>query len=541
MANSLHVTVVRKGAGAIHSFRHVNPEIQLDLESADLRNVDLKDANLTDANLRLADLRGVCLIGANLHGATLVEADLENADLANATITKANLSDANLRGTNLTSANMAGADLRHTNLRESIPFSFGTGVLSVIRTIPLSEEYPRLPDANLSELDLSHLQLKNIDLQNVNLTGANLADTDLGHANLTLAILKKANLSLAYLFSANLHQADLRAANLPNGTLVSADLSGADISAAKMLGAKIDSTTNLRGITCYRSIVDRSTAEYLQASGTTVGQLMDLTIVDDLATLRGEFSGIWGAIHVISILVFLLPYAWFLAQQSIASSAIERADSAITSLETWAKERSGSMTFISAEAFKAAVDSKIKRTSDEWREQLKLRDLPGIASTTAETTLCTAETWARSQADHIAFVSAETLKMAADRKIERTAKGWREQLKLKEPKEISVRTALLRYIWNGGNRWSEGYFFNGWSFVPFAGVAVYSILRLILLYKTKRLETLEAVRGLPVVFSLGTGWWSWRTLYRLNRVGYWLSILLVVKNTIYFLNSPIRI
>ena len=375
------------------------------------------------------DLTGASLMGAGSRGANLRDANLTGANLYGADLSHANLIGANLRDANLTGANLIGANLR---------------------------------DAKLSGADLSFASLSLADLSGADLSFAHLSGADLSFANL----------SLADLSGADLFRADLNGANLNAATLNGADLSG----------TRVRSTVVFEGVTCYQTRVDRSTAEYMR-DHLTHGQMMDLIIADDLATLRGEFSGLWGAIHLISILVFLLPYAWFLVQQSLASRVRDNTESAIYSIEAWAK----------------------------------------------------------SQSDHITIVSSESFKTAVESKIQQTAKEWREQLKLEQPQEMSILAALFRYIWNGGNRWREGYYFNGSSFVPFVCVALYNALRLTLMIKTIKLETLESVRKLPVVFSMGTGWKSWRAVYKLNQIGYWVALGLILKSTVYFLSTSIQL
>ena len=541
MAHSIHLKVVRQGAGDIQAFRALHQNIQLDLREADLSNVELSNADLSNADLSNADLRNANLRGANLTAANLTQAALSNANMAKATMATATLDDANLSGANLTGANLANSSLLHTNLRNAIPFNSAADCVNAIISEVRPEDFPVLREANLKGLDLSNLNLQGIDLQNAKLIDTNLSGTDFHRANFTNAILTNANLSHANMIEASLQHTNLRNADLSSGRLVLTDLSRADISGAKLLGAKIDSTTNLNDIKCYKSTVDCSTAEYMRASGATLGQMMDLNIVDDLATLRAEFGGLWGAIHLTSVIVFLLPYAWFLGQQVLASRARGNAESMIYSMESWANRQADHITFVSAEAFKTAVESKIEQSAKEWREQLSLVKSPAFISTFAESAICTADTWANRQADHITFLSAEALKTAVESKIEQSAKEWRKQLKLKSPKEISILDALSRYIWNGGKGWRQGYDFNRRSFVPFLFVAFYNVLRLTLLYKTKKLATLESVRKLPVVFSLGNGWKSWRTVYQMNRIGFWVALVLILMNTAYFLGSTIQI
>lgn len=63
--------------------------------------------------------------------------------------------------------------------------------------------------------------------------------------------------------------------------------------------------------------IDRFTLECLgeEYGGLTRGQRMQMKIIDDVVTLRSQYSGFWQWIHVCALLAFAAPYLWFLAQQ----------------------------------------------------------------------------------------------------------------------------------------------------------------------------------------------------------------------------------
>ena len=106
---------------------------------------------------------------------------------------------------------------------------------------------------------------------------------------------------------------------------------------------------------------------------------------------------------------------------------------------------------------------------------------------------------------------------------------------------IALWEAFLRYLWNGGVGWRQGWSLDLWSFAPFVLVLFYNLVRLILLWKTKRLETEQEVSGLPVQFSLGGDLWYWNVLYQFTVYGYWVTIALVIFNTIHFLSLRIPV
>ena len=125
----------------------------------------------------------------------------------------------------------------------------------------------------------------------------------------------------------------------------------------------------------------------------TEGQLMDLTLTDDVSTLRRDFGGIWGLIHVITLIVFFFPYVWFLVERLIRVNFMSPNEDTVTLLE-----------------------------------------------------------------------------------------------------------ALLRFILRGGRDWQESWE-PSLSFYAFVFVLLYNVARSVLLWKTKKLETDEEVKGYPVRFS----------------------------------------
>lgn len=225
-----------------NSWRKTNPNILVNLMSADLRGVDLSQANLrdaslsgtflsyaflTDADLRGVDLSRARLIDADLRGAKLSQArlintnlksaDLIDADLSRADLSHAFLADADLADALLTSADLTGANLSGANLIGS-----------------------HLADANLNSIDLSGTNLTNVDLTNADLTDANLTGTSLRFASLFCA-----NLTRATLTSANLSNANLAGANFTGVDLIDTDLNYAKCSQTIFANVDLASVSNL--------------------------------------------------------------------------------------------------------------------------------------------------------------------------------------------------------------------------------------------------------------------------------------------------------
>ena len=167
----------------------------------------------------------------------------------------------------------------------------------------------------------------------------------------------------------------------------------------------VDQTTKFQGITDIQGMkIDRYSLACLgDNSGLTLGNLMDLDIEDDVAKLRQEFGGIWGIFHLVALVTFVSPYAWFLIYH-----------------------------------------------------------------------------WSLAQ-----FSS--------------------------EPDGMTLLEAFTRYVVTGGNAWHEPLNLSNINWISlgsFFVYAIYNIVRGCLLWRSKRLETEQEVKGLPVKFILkdNPGW-----------------------------------
>ena len=151
MANSDHLSLLKRSLVEWEQWRADNTDIQ----------PDLSKANLSKANLSGTDLSRADFSEANLGGA-----DLRNADLSKADVIAADLSGADLRGALITRANLIQANLTKADLRE----------------------------ANLGRTDLGGADLGEANLGGVNLSKANLSETNLSQADLTGATLERSML-----------------------------------------------------------------------------------------------------------------------------------------------------------------------------------------------------------------------------------------------------------------------------------------------------------------------------------------------------------
>ena len=184
---------------------------------------------------------------------------------------------------------------------------------------------PDLVNANLSGADLNGINLARANLVNANLTGADLFRANLAAADLTAAGLSEANLREANLEEAILTEASLREAILWGANLGGADLRGtllelAILVRANLSGVKVDARTEFCNEECDVEVVGCSIDKYALRTldnygGLTSAHRAVMIIKDDLADLRASYSGLQRWIHLLALLAFVLPYAWFLAVQ----------------------------------------------------------------------------------------------------------------------------------------------------------------------------------------------------------------------------------
>lgn len=187
-------------------------------------------------------------------------------------------------------------------------------------------------------------------------------------------------------------------------------------------GCTVDDSIKFAQLTsCSGAKIDRFTLKSLgrDRGGLTPGNLMDMDVEDDVAILRSQFGGIWAALHLIALIVFVSPYAWFLPTHYAIA---------------------------------------------KWN-------------------------WAGND------------------------------------KTITIVGAFARFIFSGGKNWL--------SFGAFILYFIYNAARLLLVWKTKTLETKQNVTGYPVRFKLHGTWWG-----TLCNFLFWAvigAVIIVTFNTYNFL------
>ena len=280
-----------------------------DLAGFQLSDVDLSKVDLTHANLSQAILERANLTGATLEKATLQKTNLSSAKLGEANLTTASIAEANLKETDL-----KGANLSHTNFQDAI-----------LHKAILSDS--DLTSAQLSTADLTDAQLQRANLTKAHLNQAILANAQLQGANLTEANLQEccateARFERVVARRARFDRADLSGAVLDKSDIRGAEFNSANLSRASLRDVNANSRTTFAQMeSVEKCVIDRHVLDDLgyELGKLTRGDLRSMKIVDDLATLRSYFTGIWLWLHVWSVLLFFFPYVWFLAQQWLSA------------------------------------------------------------------------------------------------------------------------------------------------------------------------------------------------------------------------------
>lgn len=147
-----------------------------------------------------------------------------------------------------------------------------------------------------------------LDLRNANLAGVDLSGADLRRANLSEAKLVGAVLTDADLSNASLRRCDMTEADLRGANVDGADFFGAILRQARLIGLCASLRTRFEKTQWSGATLDRYNAEFLELPRSV---RLQMTIVDDLARLQGDFSGFWQGVHLAALVVFVAPYGAF--------------------------------------------------------------------------------------------------------------------------------------------------------------------------------------------------------------------------------------
>ena len=308
-------------------------------------------------------------------------------------------------------------------------------------------------DAEFVGVDLSNQNLSKLILTGAKFAGCTLRGTNFTQSDLTLArfvgenftqktqiadsIFDNARCAEVRFENCDLEKANFFGTALSNSRFKGCFLAGTNFTSAFLRNAKFDKV-EFNSATCFRHVLDAkdmtmSKYEFAclgpEAGQLTVGNQMDMNIVDDASKLRQEFGGVWAVLHLLGLFVFMGPYAWFLMYH-------------------WS----------------------LAQFSDD-------------------------------------------------------AGG------------MTLGTALGRFILTGGDNWQAGWgelSINWVSLLCFVTYLAYNLARAFLVWKTKRLETEQEVKGLPVKFSLERER-KWNACYWFVRATLYFAVAAVAINSIIFL------
>ncbi len=172
---------------------------------------------------------------------------------------------------------------------------------SVEEALAAYDKNKNLSDFNLEDVNFAKVgrDLVGVNLDRADIYRGQFQGLDLTKASLCEAHARRVNFTRSKLISADLRGADLRGSDMSYADLTNADLRGCSIKGLLFTNASV------KGMR-----IDRHALRSLgpENGGLTDADLIDLKIDDDSVRLMVGFSGLFAVTHVVSVLIFLLPY-----------------------------------------------------------------------------------------------------------------------------------------------------------------------------------------------------------------------------------------
>lgn len=213
-------------------------------------------------------------------------------------------------------------------------------------------------NADFTNALFENLNLRTVDFTGLDLTSSRFLDCDCSGVTFSRCKLHKAVFISGRADNCRFDSASLVNSSL-NISLQGSDFSGADLTGvrfdgsdlrgarfqnavlqnASLLNVRVDESTTFRQLETSRNTkIERYSLACLKdESGLSLGNKMDLAIVDDVAKLRSEFGGIWAMVHILALIVFIFPYGKFLFTQSALANFTRDAPTDVTLLEAFAR------------------------------------------------------------------------------------------------------------------------------------------------------------------------------------------------------------
>lgn len=180
----------------------------------------------------------------------------------------------------------------------------------------------RLNSANFSEFTLNNAKFVRTQLSHANfvratLDGASFDNVEAEGAHFQDTKLNKATLTGGNLTAARFQRAELEGARFEGPDLSRTVFDQCNLKNAVLLPRKVDAGTSFTNMKSVEGCeIERLTLESLGSGygGLTAGDRARMKIRDDVALLRYSYSGFWQWIHLLALLIFAFPYAWFVVK-----------------------------------------------------------------------------------------------------------------------------------------------------------------------------------------------------------------------------------
>jgi uncharacterized protein YjbI with pentapeptide repeats len=377
-----------------------------------------------------------------------------------------------------------------------------SGVVSSRRTIPEEEiakgrkAIDTWMGANpAGAYDLSGHSLARMDLTEINFSHCNLSNCDLSDA-----ILLRANLSGANLESANMNKVVLRGANLSGANLTHATLTRADLNAEDVYLSSFSERNVARGRGGFSV---RAKLRYT---------IMDGAVLREAVLVHSEFR-----------------------HASMRDVRIEGANLQLTDLRhcDLRGAKANSATTMNLAQVEGARFSKFTLASMNSLGGLTVGEL-GSAQIDDDVAKLRASYSGFWQWIHLIalslFVSPYMAFIAEQWIKSRFTQGllYRES--------ISLGEAVLRFALTGVSPQAGPWNVNWSQVFMFAYLFVYNVLRVVVLWKTKKLELNEHVMGFPQAFHLRGGWALAYVVLKWGMIG---NIGIVLVHSLHFLRQEV--
>jgi hypothetical protein len=173
-------------------------------------------------------------------------------------------------------------------------------------------------DTNLQSAKLEHLVFLRPDFRGADLSGGSINHSKFieGWFAVGLQAIEERRGTTGTLNQKDIRDFRNQACRLARTTAYGATFKAFSLSFADLTTIKVDEATRFEQVGVVGTKISRATLDMLvDYGGLSAGRRSQMIIFDDVATLRQSFSGFWNAIHIGALVVFLLPYAWFLVSQ----------------------------------------------------------------------------------------------------------------------------------------------------------------------------------------------------------------------------------